>query len=103
MPKKKAAEKKPIPITTATITDYVLEIPKQPNSGWALAHNHARHNTTTTPGTSGFRAWWFAPPNEPPENFILCPCGWAAGAGQHYAHKEHVRRLREKRGAKKPA
>jgi hypothetical protein len=96
-------KKKPTPITTATITRYVLWIPEQPRPGWALAHNHVRHNKNTPPGERGFRAWWFSPPNEPPENFILCPCGWAAGAGEHYAHKKHVMVLRKKRKTKKTA
>jgi hypothetical protein len=68
-----------------------LSLPKTPSAGVA-AVPESEHNV------KGFRAWWSA---TPPENFVRCPCGWAPGAGEHYAVSYYVETLQTKR--KSPA
>jgi len=59
---------------------YVSHVPTLVPAKRVLVHNLVHHGPKTVPGTNGFRAWF----DIPREDYVICPCGWAADAGTHY-------------------
>lgn len=62
-------------------------VPKAVPEGRILAHNHIMHTARTRHGVRGFRCWVWAP-EDIPEHFAPCPCGWSGLP--HYARKDHI-------------
>jgi hypothetical protein len=63
-----------------SIKKYVSNIPNTVRAGRVLVHNSARHDPTTRPGPTGFRAWLDAPQDK----YVICSCGWAPQIKKHY-------------------
>ena len=72
---------------------------RRPREGEVLYHNHVVHTRRMAGGRNGFR-FHCAP--KPPPGFKVCPCGWRAEWGVHYAAPDHVgwwREIRKKLGS----
>jgi hypothetical protein len=63
---------------------YITYVPaRPPKDGKVIVHNHVHpenFHRRYEPGLRGFRAWL----SEPGPNLVLCDCGWAPKAGDHY-------------------
>jgi hypothetical protein len=60
-------------------------VPRTIGPGRVLMHNHVRHGPNWPGGMNGFRCWTAT---EPPEGFVLCPCGYAGL--KHYVTRENA-------------
>ena len=64
---------------------YLSGLPTHIRSGRVLMHNNVLHGPNWTSGLNGFRYWT---ESQPPDGFVLRPCGWAGR--KHYADRDHV-------------
>jgi hypothetical protein len=66
----------------------IIAFRRRPRLGEILCHNHVAHTSRMTHGVNGFR--WFRC-KAGSRDWEVCPCGWRADLGIHYAEPEHIR------------